>query len=100
MPLLTTFESPLLSEVNTETSFFAVNWRFLFNLRVRNRDYRAPNFLVYYAFTGDGRGLRVIGGPQSDSHSLLAQAWTSDMHEGYFKGAQRLREFIDLVRGG
>jgi hypothetical protein len=25
--------------------------RYLFNLRVRNRDYRAPNLLTYFAFT-------------------------------------------------
>ena len=40
-----------LSSIARETSYLALTWRYLFNLRVRNRDYRAPNLLTYYAFT-------------------------------------------------
>ena len=95
-----------LSSIIRETSYLALTWRYLFNLRVRNRDYRAPNLLTYYAFTQDDDnnstgGLRVIGGPQSDSHALVA-AWVSEedmMPKEYFRGAQELREFVELARG-
>ena len=90
-----------LSCILRETSYLALTWRFLFNLRVRNRDYRAPNLLTYYAFTQDDNGLRVIGGPQSDSHALVA-AWVSEedmLPKEYFRGAQELREFVELARG-
>ena len=88
-----------LSSIIRETSYLALNWRYLFNLRVRNRDFRAPNLLTYYSFTkDDSTGLRVIGGPQSDSHALVA-AWVKDMPKEYFRGAQELREFVELARG-
>ena len=41
----------------------------------------------------------MIGGPQSDSHALVA-AWVQDnMPAGYFRGAGELREFVELARG-
>jgi hypothetical protein len=76
------FKDLPIAALNRDTSYFALNWRFLFNLRVRSRDYRAPNLLIYYAFNP----LRVIGGPQSDSHGLVS-TWIKDMHSEYFMGA-------------
>lgn len=39
-----------LSSLDFESSYFAVNWRFLLNLRERHREARAPNVLIYYRF--------------------------------------------------
>ena len=38
------------SEVDLTKSYLGVSWLYLFNLRERMRDFRAPNVLIYINF--------------------------------------------------
>ena len=41
------------SEVDLTKSYLGVSWLYLFNLRERMRDFRAPNLLIYINFAQD-----------------------------------------------
>ena len=80
--------------------YFAINWMFLFNVRERCRDSRAPNLLVYYKLTThnttDSITAKVIGA-QADSLTLLQRVhWNT---AGYKQASERLREFIAFGGG-
>jgi hypothetical protein len=58
-----------LAALDIDKSYFAINWVYLINFKQRQRDYRAPNVLVYYKFT---LGRVVVLGAQPDS---LRSVW-------------------------
>ena len=57
------------NEVNLEKTFMGISWLYLFNLRERMRDYRAPNILTYFNFTPDLKAQCL--GMQLDSIPML-----------------------------
>jgi hypothetical protein len=41
------------SEVDLTKTYLAISWLYLFNLKERMRDFRAPNILIYVNFAQD-----------------------------------------------
>jgi hypothetical protein len=41
------------SEVDLTKTYLAISWLYLFNLKERMRDFRAPNILIYLNFALD-----------------------------------------------
>lgn len=80
-----------LSELDSERSYIAINWSYLFNLRERMRDFTAPNLLIYYRLPS----LKVIG-LQLDSLKMMRQ-WSTCIDSTHLMN-QRLKEFIDMER--
>lgn len=89
----------LLNELDFFKSYFTLNWVFLFNLRERCRDSRAPSALIYYKLHQEKDGqinVRVIGA-QLDSITLMQQfGWGGT---SYSEANERLKEFIDFESG-
>ena len=81
-----------LSEVDLDKSYIAISWLYLFNLRERMRDFRAPSILAYYKFSSDYKAQCL--GIQLDSLGLLRQ-WTTDGDSFYVDRNQNLRNFLD-----
>jgi len=79
------------SEIDLTKTYLGISWLYLFNLRERMRDFRAPNILIYVNFAPDFKAQCL--GLQLDSLSLLRQ-WSLD--ESFYKRHnQHMRDFLD-----